>query len=646
MRVTNNMLANQTLFNVRRSLSSFLKIQEEMTTGRRVSKPSDDPIAVQRGLEYRTTLDRIAQYQTNINLGSNLLGTYENSITDMSGLLKQASEIALAVSDDSNNSPEALPAFRNEVKSAIERLLQLSNTRLDGRRVFAGHRTQTDALTAGPNGVTYMGDFGAALIEIDDSTQIQLNINAADLLLKQITVIGENSDLNVGIDGATLLTELHNGSGVDLNSFTITDQNTGTVATVDLALPAPALTVDDVIARVNGALSASGITNLSAAVGSDGNIRLDSTPGAQIAGTTLLSNLNGGSGVQQTPGTIRVADDIGSIDFEINLSGAVTISDAISAINTGLTANGVNNVTAAINGAGTGIDITDSNGVPLNLTISDSAPLAQTAFDLGISGAVDPVLAGKDLNPVNNFIVAEGAGQTGVDLGLLGAFSVDFAGSNLDAMLNSATPVSRLNNALGFDLGSLKITQGENIVFVDLSGPSITTVSDVLTALNNSGLNIVASVNAQNSGIQISSTSTTESLIVENANTDVTASNLQLFGAADLMGAMLLLRNQLDPGAGNTANQVNIEKLMVTLDAGLDEILSARGAIGSKQVRLDATAVRLGSNEMENVRLLSEVEDADITELVTRLATHENNYQAGLIATAKIIQPSLMDFLR
>ena len=50
--------------------------------------------------------------------------------------------------------------------------------------------------------------------------------------------------------------------------------------------------------------------------------------------------------------------------------------------------------------------------------------------------------------------------------------------------------------------------------------------------------------------------------------------------------------------------------------------------------------------ELNYTKLLSEVEDIDITEALTQLATHENNYQASLLAAAKIIQPSLVDFLR
>ncbi|HSG98707.1 MAG TPA: flagellar hook-associated protein FlgL, partial [candidate division Zixibacteria bacterium] len=283
MRVTNNMLANQTLFNVRRSLSSFLRIQEEMTTGRRVNKPSDDPIAVQRGLQYRTALERIEQFRTNINLGTNLLATYETSLTDMNQLVKEVVDVGLAVSNDSNNSPEAVPAFLNEVKSAIDRMLQLANSELDGRRIYAGFRTTTKPLGLGPSGFSYLGDTGAMIVEIDEATDIQLNLNAAETLLQEITPIGAQADLAVGIDGATLLSELQSGVGLDLSSFTVIDDNLGLTANIDVNVPAPPVTVNDLLSRVNTQLSAAGITNLSAAIGSDNNITLTATSNGLIS---------------------------------------------------------------------------------------------------------------------------------------------------------------------------------------------------------------------------------------------------------------------------------------------------------------------------------------------------------------------------
>ncbi len=75
------------------------------------------------------------------------------------------------------------------------------------------------------------------------------------------------------------------------------------------------------------------------------------------------------------------------------------------------------------------------------------------------------------------------------------------------------------------------------------------------------------------------------------------------------------------------------------------ELLSSRAMMGSKIDRMDASLQRLEAADVEAAKLLSEVEDADITQLVTQLAKEQNLYQAALLAGSKALQPSLLDFL-
>jgi flagellar hook-associated protein 3 len=644
MRVTNNMIADLTLVNLQRSLSSFMDIQEQMTTGKRVNRPSDDPLGLQRTLEFRSQLSRIEQFNTNISLGSSQLAGYETILTDMNNLAQQSMDIALAVSNESNDSPEARPAFLNEVTSAIERMLQLVNTERSGRRIFAGYRTDTAPVISSPDGIRYVGDTGAISVEIDDSVTIQLNVNAQEALLKRLAIQGESSDLQVGIDAATLLAALQGGAGIDVNTFTVTDDNLGVTVAIDLNVPVAPTTVNDVITQINSALTTGGITNLTASIGGSNNIVFESTSTGLVSSNTSVANLNGGAGID-LQGDIRVRSQSGAIDFQIDISGSSTLGDVISAINTQISSNGVSNVTAAINSAGTGIDITDTNGTPLDLVFENNTG-STGASSLGINGLVAPVLNGAPLIPASAFTIAEGAGTTAANLGLVGSFVGQMAGTDVNANLTLTTPLARLNNSNGLTLGSIKLTQGMDSRIIDLSAPSIVTVGDALNAINSSGLNVNASINATNVGIQVVSNSPADSFTIENADNTDSASALGIYGAADMVGSMILLKHELEKTGSDSISKDDLDKVMEVIRAGMGELLNLRGGIGSKQKRLDATAAQLGNAEFEAVRQMSEIEDADITELVTRLASHENNYRAGLIASAKIIQPSLLDFLR
>ena len=86
--------------------------------------------------------------------------------------------------------------------------------------------------------------------------------------------------------------------------------------------------------------------------------------------------------------------------------------------------------------------------------------------------------------------------------------------------------------------------------------------------------------------------------------------------------------------------------LLGSLDDGIQSLLNTRAAIGARGVRLDSTNSRLSDLNLNFTKLLSDVEDVDLTKATTDLATYENNYQAALNATARIIQPTLLDFLK
>lgn len=89
-----------------------------------------------------------------------------------------------------------------------------------------------------------------------------------------------------------------------------------------------------------------------------------------------------------------------------------------------------------------------------------------------------------------------------------------------------------------------------------------------------------------------------------------------------------------------------IGELLDTLDGHIGNMLSLRADIGARSNRMDLIALRISSNSVSFTSLLSDAEDADMAEVVMELKNAENVYQASLSAGARIIQPSLIDFLR
>lgn len=95
-----------------------------------------------------------------------------------------------------------------------------------------------------------------------------------------------------------------------------------------------------------------------------------------------------------------------------------------------------------------------------------------------------------------------------------------------------------------------------------------------------------------------------------------------------------------------TNNSDTISGQLGLLDDALDQLLKVRAGVGAKLNRLEATENHWADFKLNIEQLLSDTEDADILKTVTDLASQETAYQASLAAAARVIQPSLIDFLR
>ena len=95
-----------------------------------------------------------------------------------------------------------------------------------------------------------------------------------------------------------------------------------------------------------------------------------------------------------------------------------------------------------------------------------------------------------------------------------------------------------------------------------------------------------------------------------------------------------------------TNDSVAISDQIGSFDDALDQILKARVSVGTKLNRLEATGNHLADFKLNIEHMLSDTEDADMLKTVSDLVNQETAYQASLAAAARVIQPSLMDFLR
>lgn len=120
----------------------------------------------------------------------------------------------------------------------------------------------------------------------------------------------------------------------------------------------------------------------------------------------------------------------------------------------------------------------------------------------------------------------------------------------------------------------------------------------------------------------------------------------------DLRDVFSKIVNHLDGKSddGSTTDSTSASKLvgddLQNVKDSINSLLSIRSAVGAKQNAMES-AENKNTNEYDNMEeLLSKIEDVDITEVTMQYATLQTIYQASLQTSAKVLQPSLMDYLR
>ncbi|MBT8341081.1 MAG: flagellar hook-associated protein FlgL [Desulfatitalea sp.] len=203
MRVSNAMMANNIQAYLFKHTESLLDIQERIASGKRINRPSDDPIGMGEALDYRTTIASLEQYNDNITDGKLHIDKVEDILDGVTDLISEAKGIAADLH------PDMRDMMADQVVVIRQQVLQLANSKSNGNYIFNGLRTDTAPFDAA--GVYNFGNpptTGTKDYMIGDGLQLSLEAEG-----DQIFITGGNNIFDVLDD---LETELRadNAAGI------------------------------------------------------------------------------------------------------------------------------------------------------------------------------------------------------------------------------------------------------------------------------------------------------------------------------------------------------------------------------------------------------------------------------------------------
>jgi flagellar hook-associated protein 3 FlgL len=634
-RVSSVLARNVVLANLTRNQQDLLRLQEELSSGLLINRPSDDPTGAGRVMSYIASLSRNDTFQKNIKEATGRLAMSDGSLSSATDALVQAQQI---FQDQRGGAADA--QSRAQAATQVDLLLQdavrQANARFEGRSLFGGSRTGVDPFQIQGDAVVFNGNLDRLQADISDGIRMVTNVtgDAWGGLSDEIRGLDPATmlpiDLNPRASLNTRLTDLNAGRGVALGSISIT---VGAVTTnVDLRTAKTVGDVRDLItdagtgvtATFNAATNTLDFTSaspfsiqdvsngttaqdLGIDVSGPGGPAVSSAPfDPVLAKDTALGDLFGGSPALDSSGLVitnKTAGQTFTSTIGSSVFGAAnTVEDVLNAIN----ASGTH-VHAQLNAQGTGIDVVST-------------------------------LSGGRLT------IAENGGTTATQLGLLSTFA--------------RARIADLNNGLGVDTiagADLKITRkdGTTVLF-DVDNAQ--TVQDLVKTID-ADPGLTATI----SGSSITITDTTGgagSLTIENVGAGFAATQLGIAGSVPgttiagtpvsfagvqtdgIFTALIRLRDALaadNVGAMDTASRL--------VDSAREKLSDARGEVGSRTSSLEMTQNRLDLEKTELEKLRSSTQDVDMATAATQFQIQQTVLQASLAAAARILQTTLLNYL-
>ncbi|MCL6593453.1 MAG: flagellar hook-associated protein FlgL [Alicyclobacillus sp.] len=178
MRVTQGMLNQQMLLDLQTNTARLSELQTQVSTGKRINAPADDPVGVVFVMRYKSDVQYYQQYQDNATAAQGWLNYTESAMNQAQQVLQRARDLAVQGASDtlSATDREALAA---EVNQLYQQLVTIGNSQYNGQYVFAGLQTNQPPYDAN-QAVTQSTDTGPLLYDVGDGVELQVNTPGSD----------------------------------------------------------------------------------------------------------------------------------------------------------------------------------------------------------------------------------------------------------------------------------------------------------------------------------------------------------------------------------------------------------------------------------------------------------------------------------
>ncbi len=187
MRITQGMMVNNYLHNLNKNYTNLGKLQMQLSTGHKVSKPSDNPFVVTRTMELKSSIAANERFKKNIEEAKGWVDTQEMALGQINDALQKARELTVQGATGSLSESDKL-AVAEQIKQIREQIVDIANTSYDGRYIFSGTNTTTKPFEITEDGkVQYNGSTEELDKELSQGVSLNIGISGKDFFKANYT---------------------------------------------------------------------------------------------------------------------------------------------------------------------------------------------------------------------------------------------------------------------------------------------------------------------------------------------------------------------------------------------------------------------------------------------------------------------------
>lgn len=203
MRVTQGMLAANSLKQISNSYNKLETLQNQLSTGKKITRPSDDPVVATKGMAYRSNLSEVNQYKRNLTEAQSWFDSSESGLEQVNSILQRTKELVVQGLNGTNESDDR-QAIAREIEQLKLDYMQVGNTQVAGNYIFNGVNVGAPPVSEDASSMIKSTiNLNPFSVEVSKGIQLRVNIHPENIfgqgafdLMNSVQTAFEQNDVN------------------------------------------------------------------------------------------------------------------------------------------------------------------------------------------------------------------------------------------------------------------------------------------------------------------------------------------------------------------------------------------------------------------------------------------------------------------